>query len=176
MKYFTQSQGRKTDLLEAYNQWIPGSCTQEPGFHYTCSFSAPEGLPGISVFVCLFVFFLAQLWTVLFPWQYLNIGRVDATSKGGTERAAESVCSSLPVSNSHFKVQVSTLLSFEGAVISNFIASPFLGFCSSKVCQPSKVQFAVSLSPGALLHFCAELTYCSLKQHLQGGHLMDFTH
>lgn len=43
------------------------------------------------------------------------------------------------------------LLSLEGAVISNFIASPLLGFCSSKVRQPSKVQFAVSLSPGALL-------------------------
>jgi len=41
------------------------------------------------------------------------------------------------------------LLSFEGAVICNFIASPLLG--SSKLCQPSKIQFTMSVSPEGLL-------------------------
>lgn len=49
-------------------------------------------------------------------------------------------------------------------MINNFIVSPSLGF--SKLYQPSKIQFPMSLSPGA---YCTELTFCSLKQLLQEG-------
>ncbi|XP_025951625.1 phosphatidylinositol N-acetylglucosaminyltransferase subunit H isoform X2 [Dromaius novaehollandiae] len=50
-----------------------------------------------------------------------------------------------------FQVRVSMLLSFEGAVISNSVATHSLGLCSSKLCQSSKIPFIVSLSPGTLL-------------------------
>lgn len=43
------------------------------------------------------------------------------------------------------------LLSFEGAVISNFLTSLSVGLCSSRACQPSETQLSMLLRPGALL-------------------------